>query len=146
MNKDKIIDGINKMFIQNLCSRLPYDLKGKVTVQCPTGKYDYNGELLYEDVDVDVILTSINVKTEEIKFSPIDISSIKFIDDLTIHDFTPYLRSLSKMTEDEVKEYKHLVAFSGNPEGAANFIEWLNKHQFDYLYFIENNLALESSN
>ena len=44
----------------------------------------------------------------------------------------PYLRPLSSMTEEETKEYKHLVAFSGSPNEAANFINWLNAHHFDY--------------
>lgn len=42
------------------------------------------------------------------------------------------LRPMSSMTEDERKEYKHLVAFSGNPDGSANFIDWLNKKMFAY--------------
>ena len=44
----------------------------------------------------------------------------------------PYLRPMSSMTEEERKEYKHLVAFSGSPDGAANFVEWLNKKMFAY--------------
>ena len=43
-----------------------------------------------------------------------------------------YLRPLSSMTEEELIEYKYLVAFSGNPEGSANFIDWLNKKMFAY--------------
>ena len=56
----------------------------------------------------------------------------------------PYLRPLSSMAEEERKEYKHLVAFSGNPDGAANFIDWLNEHHFDYNRLIEKGLALEA--
>ena len=44
----------------------------------------------------------------------------------------PYLRPMSSMTEEERKEYKHLVAFSGSPDGAANFVDWLNKKMFAY--------------
>jgi hypothetical protein len=44
----------------------------------------------------------------------------------------PYLRPLSSMTEEETKEYKHLVAFSGSPNGAANLVDWLNKKMFAY--------------
>lgn len=55
----------------------------------------------------------------------------------------PYLRPMSSMTEEEVKEYKHLVAFSGSPDGAANFIDWLNAHHFDYRGLIPKGLAIE---
>ena len=51
---------------------------------------------------------------------------------LHIEKNLPFLRSLSSMTEEEKKEYKHLVAFSGSPNGAANFVDWLNKKMFAY--------------
>lgn len=54
----------------------------------------------------------------------------------------PYLRPMSSMTEEERKEYKHFVAFSGSPDGAANFIDWLNKNMFDYRGLIEKGLAI----
>lgn len=44
----------------------------------------------------------------------------------------PYLRPMPLMTEEERKEYRHLIAFSGSPEGAANLIDWLNKRMFAY--------------
>lgn len=59
-------------------------------------------------------------------------------------DVKPYLRPMSSMTEEERKEYKHFVAFSGSPDGAANFIDWLNKNHFDYRDLIEKGLALEA--
>jgi hypothetical protein len=52
------------------------------------------------------------------------------------------LRSMSSMTEEEREEYRHLVAFSGSPDGAANFIDWLNAHHFDYRGLIERELAI----
>ena len=47
-------------------------------------------------------------------------------------NYKPYLRSMSSMTEEEKREYKHLIAFSGNPIGSANLIDWLNKKMFAY--------------
>ena len=44
----------------------------------------------------------------------------------------PYLRPMSSMTEEEIKEHKHLIAFSGSPDGAANLVDWLNKKMFAY--------------
>ena len=55
----------------------------------------------------------------------------------------PYLRSMSSMTEEEMVEYKHLVAFSGNPIGSADFIDWLNASHFDYRGLIEKGLAID---
>ena len=51
---------------------------------------------------------------------------------LHIEKNLPFLRSMSSMTEEEREEYKHLVAFSGSPDGAANFVDWLNKKMFAY--------------
>ena len=57
----------------------------------------------------------------------------KYINEFVpIHCIKPYLRQMSSMTEEEINEYKHLVAFSGNSNGAANFIDWLNKKMFAY--------------
>ena len=58
----------------------------------------------------------------------------------------PYLRPLSSMTEEEKREYKHLIAFSGNPTGSADFIAWLNAHHLDYRGLIGKGLALEAPN
>ena len=51
-------------------------------------------------------------------------------DPYKIEQVKPYLRPLSSMTEEEKREYKHLIAFSGNPIGSANLIDWLNKKMF----------------
>lgn len=71
-----------------------------------------------------------------------------FIDDEgwthRLGEFKPYLRPMSSMTEEERKEYKHLIAFSGSPDGSANLIDWLNAHHFDYRNLIEKGLALEA--
>ena len=57
------------------------------------------------------------------------------IDNMSQHffdDIKPYLRPMSSMTEEERKEYKHLVALSGNSYGAADLVDWLNKKMFAY--------------
>ena len=59
-------------------------------------------------------------------------------------NYKPYLRPMSSMTEEEKREYKHLIAFSGNPIGSANLIDWLNKKMFDYRGLIERGLAIEA--
>lgn len=66
------------------------------------------------------------------------------------HIIKPYLRPMSSMTEEERKEYKHLVAFSGNSYGAADLVDWLNKKMFAYRTIdgkdmFELGLALEAT-
>ena len=61
---------------------------------------------------------------------------------LHLGEHLPYLRPMSSMTDEERKEYKHLVAFSGSPNGATNFVDWLNKKMFDYRGLIEKGLAI----
>lgn len=56
----------------------------------------------------------------------------------------PILRPMSSMTEEERKKYKHFVAFSGSPDGAANFVDWLNKKMFDYRGLIPKGIALST--
>ncbi len=58
-----------------------------------------------------------------------DLKDAMFDDDW---DDIPYLRSMSSMTDEERKEYKHLIAFSGSPNGAANLVDWLNNKMFAY--------------
>ena len=99
---------------KDICGRLPYGLMG--LVHNASGN-DYNISITGGDIDL-LLQHFINIK--------------------------PYLRSMDSMTEEERKEYKHLVAFSGSPDGAANFIDWLNVHHFDYRSLIEKGLALEA--
>ena len=58
-------------------------------------------------------------------------------------ELKPYLRPLYSMTDEERKEYKHFIAFSGSPGGAAMLIRWLNINHFDYLNLLEKGLAIE---
>ena len=63
----------------------------------------------------------------------------------------PYLRSMSSMTEDEKKEYYTfqykftLQTYEYqelNKETFSEYLDWLNKNNFDYLSLIEKGLAL----
>ena len=64
-------------------------------------------------------------------------------------DILPYLRPMSSMTEEEDKEYALLQVNTHNSGflysiDAANMINWLNAHHFDYCWLIEKGLALEA--
>ena len=72
----------------------------------------------------------------------------------------PYLRPMSSMTEEEKREYNSFIKgqhpfdsdFSAYPIehkfvyefDTKNYIDWMNKHHFDYRGLIEKGLALEA--
>jgi hypothetical protein len=62
-------------------------------------------------------------------------------------EFKPYLRPMSSMTEEEDKEFALWQVEAANsgflfPSNAANVVNWLNQHHFDYNFLIEKGLAL----
>ena len=110
-----------QLLLKDLCARLPYHVKVKVWLKDGTteeGPLDL--EHNYGDVLQDAFYFG------------------------KIKDIKPYLRPMSSMTEEEKIEYKHLIAFSGNPIGSADFIDWLNAHHFDFRGLIEKGFALEA--
>lgn len=58
-----------------------------------------------------------------------------------IHGIKPYLRPMSSMTEEEENEYNIAVDKEVTPE---QFVDWYNKHHFDYRGLIKRGLALEA--
>ena len=68
----------------------------------------------------------------------------------------PYLRPMSSMTEEEYKScaehfgFQSVMLIGGQHgmimpmEASPMFIDWLNKHHFDYRGLIEKGLALEA--
>ena len=142
-----------ELLLKDLGARLSHGVKGRVYAEVTDGKYDImGGDLIFYDAPFVVSLDEINTSTEEIHVIAVgNEDTVDFIeneqtcgDPYTIDGFEPYLRPMSSMTDEEIKEYKHLVAFSGNHYGAANFVDWLNAHHFDYRGLIEKGLALEA--
>ena len=112
------------LLLKDLCARLPYG----VNVDIKHSKE--NGSSLRHQVCSEGMLQ-------------INTDLLGLFQEEEIH-LKPYLRPLSGMTEEEKKEYKHLVAFSGNPTGSSDFLDWLNAHHFDYRGLIEKCLALKA--
>lgn len=153
-----MIEEDKDLLLKDLSARFPYGIKGQVTIQVPDLKaYDiYSGHLECKDIDVDVEL--LGIQEEEIIVSAIDDKYVEIVDTFlfSYSDFTPYLRPLSSMTDEEKYElygvngvldvdfefetYKvvHLLK-------SHNVIDWFNKHHFDYRGLIEKNLAIEVS-
>ena len=107
-----------ELLLKDLCARLPYGVVVETQlVGMPRAKYPVL-KVLQSHMLCDFMQTIENVI------------------------FKPYLRPMSSMTEEEKKEYKHLVAFSGSPTGSAKFVDWLNAHHFDYRGLIPKGLAI----
>lgn len=152
------------LLLKDLCARLPYRVKGRVYAECSNGEYDMNGDMIFFDSPFDVTLDDINISTEELHVIAIgNEDTIAFIEDqqtwgspYTIDGFKPYLRPMSSMTEEELKEF---ISFTGqsmhrftceatNTEHWYNTYEeedWLNSHHFDFRGLIPMGLALEAT-
>ena len=144
-----------EILLKDLCSRLPYGLKGQVQIQCSDGTYDVNsGHLEYTNVDVDVEL--FGIQEQEITVYPIDSKYNDVISDYsyTYDEFMPYLRPLTSMTEEEKEEFESLgwrideldnnTPWNHNSYNIWPGIDWLNAHHFDYRGLIEKGLAIKA--
>ena len=95
-----------ELLLRDLCARLPYGVIALVS-----------NEMYFDEIK-----SPYNIELE--------LGSYLFNDNNV--ELKPYLRPMSSMTGEERKEYKNLVAFSGSPKGASNFVDWLNKKMFAY--------------
>ena len=96
-------------------------------------KFTFSDDSIYTMKGIDLIVTdegdweyAVTAKGIE----PIEIEYVK-----------PYLRPMSSMTEEEMKEYDH--ARSDWYDDLETY-DWLNAHHFDYRGLIEKGLALEA--
>ena len=80
------------------------------------GRLSYGVNILHVKDGIIGVLSTINIYVEgrEQKLK----CSIPFFgeDNVPIEEFKPYLYPLSSMTEEQMKKYKRLFAFSGNPK------------------------------
>lgn len=130
-----------QLLLQDLCSRL---LCG---VTCRFN-FTYSNETTFgEEVEneVDDTISMVNTKRDTVFADYLgrefDIECVK-----------PYLRPMSSMTEEEVREFytvENITPHVGyiSPTQDWHFtiygIDWLNKHHFDYRGLIEKHLAIE---
>ena len=116
-----------ELLIQDLCARLPY------------------GFIIYRPSD-----------NANLKISDID-DFAHFLEYSDGEEFKPYLRPMSRMTEEEKKEYigfKHVEHHEWDGHGTYteyveveeinNYFDWLIAHYFDYRNLIDKGLAIES--
>ena len=107
-----------QLLLKDLCARFIYGVIVRV--------YDI------EHGDFDSYVDNISntcIETRPVEELTIDFNPYVFY---KLQEIKPYLRPMSSMTEEEIKEYEHLIAFSGSSYGAANLVDWLNKKMFAY--------------
>ena len=105
-----------QILLRDLCTRLPYDVKGRVYAETTNGEYDINGDMIFFDSPFDVTLDDINTSTEELHVIAIGSEdTVDFIEDqqingkpYTIDEFKPYLRPMGSMTDEELMELGQL--------------------------------------
>ena len=114
-----------QILLRDICARAPYVLK----VKCE--KYSFPVTVLYAG--------NIN----EVKFE--ETGGVE-----CIYAIKPYLRPMSSMTKEEVKEFHHMASMERDYLGDGNFythyrmVDWLLAHHFDYRGLIEKGHALEA--
>ena len=114
-----------QLLLQDLSARLPYGVK--VTTTNPAADFgvmsgiSIKGKISVETKDADIVFECTEVK--------------------------PYLRPMSSMTEEEIKEYGKLCIIydtSGTVLFDINGLNWFNAHHLDYRGLIEKGLAIEA--
>ncbi len=148
------------LLLRDLSARLTYGVRGKVKADTVVPhRYDIDGFPLETTFDVDVELQRIDASDDEIFVSTFDNNEDlgNYIEECqadipyTIEEFTPYLRPMSSMTEEEIVELKWLnekcdamPTFEYVPVENYRIYDWMNRHHFDYRGLIEKGLAIEA--
>lgn len=108
-----------ELLLKDLCTRLPYGVKGRIFAETTNGEFDIAGDMIFNDKPFVVVLDEINVGNGEIRVTAIDDEICDFIDSVqdwgdpyTMETFKPYLRSLSSMTEEEALKVVELCVYN----------------------------------
>lgn len=118
-----------QLLLKDLCARLPYGVK-----------------LGFENSDLILAPTDFNIYTMQLSTNQIYPKSngvaIGHIYD--VWNYRPYLRPMSSMTEEELKEL-NVIFDNCDTEYRVEAQDWLISHHFDYRGLIEKGLALEAT-
>lgn len=114
-----------QLLIKDLAGRLPYN----VVVGCTE---DDEPDTFFKCILSGEMLQTIIYKTE-------------------YFNYTPFLRPMSSMTNEEKEEYDDLLMSVDDgcentdymPHSCMEYVDWLNEHHFDYRGLIEKGLAIE---
>ena len=138
-----------ELLLQDLCGRLPYGVKCLVN-------YTFCNETTdYEDVKSSTVdtLIAINQQTENYFFD----SLCEWFD---VDEFKPYLFPMSSMTEEQKKEYYHIVNYISSDDtktwmegefiyvDTTQFLRLINfyhRNHLDYRGLINGGLAIDAT-
>lgn len=131
-----------ELLLRDLCARLPYKVKIKFVFNKDIEKI--NNLIYVSNNEQSYIHNSCMILTED---------NIKYVFNDWLDECKPYLRPLSSMTEEEVKEFYDVERINAkvgyikptlNWHFTINGIDWLLKHHFDFRGLIPMELALEA--
>ena len=123
-----IKNGKQDLLLKYLCMALPYDVM--------IG-YESNIYILNE---IDPSCKDIGYITARIQ----DVERLMCAENVMIENIRPYLRPMSSMTEEEIKEYHKLCdSYYGIYFDSVNSVIWLLENHFDFMGLILNGLAIE---
>jgi hypothetical protein len=111
------------LLVKDLCARLPYGVKVEIYKDEPPYKLKgYDGKDFLSDSGWDYLI-------EQCK---------------------PYLFPISSMTDEQKKEYAHILVYTSSVEmiqitGESTY-DWLNKNMFDWRGLIPMGLAIDATN
>jgi len=133
-----------ELLLKDLCARLPYGVIVKVS------KED-NGSIKSYD-------KSFDAKTYQLLLLNGGYLERGIMYHYPQFSLKPYLRPMSSMTEEEVKELAYKILLQPDLNVVKNYktldisftdldkvMNWLNEHHFDYRGLIEKGLALETT-
>jgi len=121
-----------QLLLKDLCARLPYGVRINHII------YGWEGNAV-----------NFNKKLES--FAIEKDNGLSY--DVPVEEVRPYLRPMSSMTDEEVKEFYDVECMDAevgyikptwNWHFTINGIDWLNEHHFDYRGLINKRLALEA--
>lgn len=159
-------------FLADLMARVKYGVKGTIVVEAYSGKTDYWDEPIYEDTNADVELLDVNCDGD-IRVMAVN-GTVDWADyieeyqdtvDFTFEDFTPYLRPISDLRDDEIDRLfdflgidkdgndeswikvndeigiRFFLPDGGDVDDLARVFDYLNSIHIDYRGFIRLGMA-----
>ena len=134
---NNFLENHNQLVINELSARLPFG----VQVYCKW--YGYQEDRPTEDsgvvTDVNPTEGKVLVRRKTTQVTEFPVNKYGCV-------VKPYLRSLSKMTADEEKEYDILFPYDAvlSPNNIGKIVEWYYRHHIDFRGLIELGAALEA--
>ena len=108
-----------ELLLQNLCGRLPYDVKIELT---NNGGYHHENIAKKGDKTIDTLKGFTGKYFTIHHDNPLDWDWAD--NEIEVEDIKPYLFPMSSMTEEQYNQYVKYSAYES--------IDWLNKNHFDY--------------